>query len=290
MSAPRGGDPMETRLEALEERVRTLEALLSAQPARPFPQRPATPPARAPAPPRPPRPSVDLEELLGGRVLGWVGGLAVVLAAVFFLVMAVHNGWIDEPTRVVLAFLAATTLLLAGLWLYERKGHTQAALAAVAAALAALYAADTTASLVYDLIPAAAGLAVAGLIGVAATAIAVRWSSRVVAGIGIVGALLAPVLVDAGKGTASLAFMALALVAAVGVLVWRTWSWLAVAAYVVTAPQLATWAWDERSHHLWLALGVVAAFWLLFVVAALGYEVRVPTATLRLSSASVLFV
>lgn len=31
------------------------------------------------------------------------------------------------------------------------------------------------------------------------------WDSRVVAGIGIVGALLAPVLVDAGRGTTSLA-------------------------------------------------------------------------------------
>src|SRR5436305_3672271 len=114
MSDPRGGDPMETRLEALEERVRTLEALLSAQRERPFPHRPASPPPPPPAA-RPPRQSIDLEELLGGRVLGWVGGLAVVLAAVFFLVMAVHNGWIDQPTRVVLAFLAATALLLAGL-------------------------------------------------------------------------------------------------------------------------------------------------------------------------------
>jgi len=280
---------METRLEALEERVRTLEALLSARTA---PFRPAQPPPRPPtgAPAPATRQPRDLEELLGGRVLGWAGGIAVVVAAIFFLVMAVSNGWIDEPTRVVLAFVASTALLAAGIWLYERKGQTQAALAAVAASLAALYASDTTASVVYHLVSPAVGLVLAGLIGVTATAIAVRWDSRVVAGIGIVGALLAPVLVDAGRGTTSLAFMAPALVSAVAVVVWRRWSWLAFIAYVVSGPQLASWLAHERLQHLGLALVVLAVYWALFVVAALGYELRVPVTTMRLSSASLLFL
>jgi uncharacterized membrane protein len=289
---------METRLQALEERVRTLEAIVSAQASHrpasaatspaarlPFPPRPATPP-RAPQPPRPP---FDLEALLGGRVLAWVGGVAVFLAAIFFLVMALRNGWIDEATRVVLAFAGATGLLVAGLWLYEKKGQTEAAVAAVAAAIAALYASDTTATAVYGLVSSPVGLVLAGLIGLAATAIAVRWDSFVVAAIGVVGALLAPVLVDAGTTTASLAFMAVALCSAVGVLIWRRWSWLAAAAYVVSLPQAAAWVYGERQDHLGLALGVTAAFWVLYVVAALGYELRVPTESLRVSSASLLF-
>jgi len=120
----------ESRLQALEERVRTLEALLSAGPlpapvpapaaqARPAPWPAATAPAAAaPARVAAPREPLDLEQLFGGRVLAWLGGIAVVLAAVFFLVMAVHNGWIDETTRVVLAFLGSTALVSAGVWLY----------------------------------------------------------------------------------------------------------------------------------------------------------------------------
>ncbi len=285
---------VETRLRYLEERVKSLEALLGtgAAPVPPQPSRTAPfPPltqARAAAPP-PRREPVDLEELLGGRVLGWVGGIAVVLAAVFFLVMAVHNGWIDEATRVVLAFVGSTALLLVGVWLYERRGQTQAARAAVAAGFAALYASDTTATSVYHLVSGAPGLAVAGLTGVAATAVAVRWDSREVAGIGIVGALLAPVLVGAGTSTAGLVFMALALVSSVGVLIWRRWSWLAVLTYVVSAPQAASWIESERDRRLGLALAVTGIFWALYVVAALGYELRVPTTKLRLSSASLLF-
>src|SRR5688572_6080627 len=289
----------EERLEALEKRIEHLErwARLRGAPLRRegAPQPPPSVPggeggvgvdaARTPA--RSWAKSVEgveLEDLLGGRVLAWVGGSAVLLGVVFFLVMAVSRGWIDEPTRVVLAFLGSSVLVAAGLFLYERQGQTQAALAAVGSGIAALYASLTAATALYDLISPGLGLAVAAIVGGTATAIAVRWNSPVVAGLGIVGALLAPVLVDAGVEGEALAFMTLALVAAVGVLLWRRWDWLAAVAFLVSAPQLAAWA-DDNSNDVGLVLVVLAAFWLLYMVAAIGYELRVPTDALRSSSA-----
>src|SRR5207253_6626849 len=94
----------------------------------------------------------DIEELLGGRVLGWAGGIAVVIAAVFFVVMAVRNGWIGEAARMELAFAASAALVTLGVWLYERRGQTQAALATVAAGLAALYTSDAATTLHYHLL------------------------------------------------------------------------------------------------------------------------------------------
>src|SRR5690349_22822289 len=91
---------VEQRLTFLENRVKTLEGLLQVRNV-PFPA-PAV--VTAPAEPKPenalpaefsspkPEPPIDIEELLGGRVLGWVGGIAVAIAAIFFVVMAVHNG------------------------------------------------------------------------------------------------------------------------------------------------------------------------------------------------------
>ncbi len=233
-------------------------------------------------------PKMDFEDLLGGRILGWLGGSAVVLAAVFFLVMAVSRGWIDEPTRVLLAFLGSTLLLGAGLYLYERQGQTQAALATVAAAIASLYASLTAATTLYDLIDPVVGLAVAGIVGASATAIAVRWNSPIVAGLGVVGALLAPVLVDAGTTGEALAFMAIALVASTGVLLWQRWDWLAAVSFVASAPQVAAWLFDTHGDHPLRALVVLGLFWALYVVAAIGYELRVPTAELRASSAMLL--
>ncbi|HEX3224786.1 MAG TPA: DUF2339 domain-containing protein [Gaiellaceae bacterium] len=280
---------VEQRLQFLEERMKTVEGLLGvgvapAQVREPFPAAPA--PAKPAAEPKPP---LDLEELLGGRVLGWVGGIAVVIAAVFFVVMAVRNGWIGEAARMELAFAGSAVLVAVGSWLYEHRGQTQAALATVAAGFAALYASDAATTVHYHLLSSSVGLVIAGVVGALALATAVRWNSQEVAGIGIVGSLLAPVFVDAGTHTSSLVFMTIALVAAIGVVIQRRWAWLAAIAYVVSVPQAASWLDSEHTAHIGLTLVVATAFWLLYVVAAVGHELLVPTKSLRLSSASLLF-
>src|SRR5947207_644049 len=244
---------VEQRLNFLEARVKTLEGLLGLDavptpssvvpPAAPRATRP-WPEARAPA--TAPRPALDLEEILGGRVLGWVGGIAVAIAAIFFVVMAVRNGWIGEDARMELAFAASAGLVGLGVWLYERRGQTQAALATVAAGIAALYASTAATTLHYHLLSPLLGLVIAGAVGALALVTAVRWDSQEIAGIGIVGALLAPVLVGSGTATSSLVFMTIALLTAIGVVVYRRWAWLAVAAYAVSVPQAASWLYAEH--------------------------------------------
>jgi uncharacterized membrane protein len=290
------------RLEKLVEELRARIDLLEGRTQPPHAPEPAPAPAagRREAAPEPPPaaptsapsaatiPKLDLEDLLGRRVLAWVGSIAVLLGVVFFLATAIRRGWIDETTRVALAYLGSTALLAAGLYLYERQGRTQAALGAVATAIAALYASTTAGTQLYGLIDPVVGLGVAGLVGVVATAVAVRWSSPIVAAIGIVGAILSPVLVDAGTSGYSLAFMAVALCAASGVLIWQRWDWLAAGAFVTSAPQLLFWLFDRNDDAIVLSLVVLGLFWAVYVVAAIGYELRVPTEKLRLSSASLL--
>jgi uncharacterized membrane protein len=289
---------VEQRLTYLEERVKTLEGLLAVDSA-PVRRQAPFPPAPAPAAPRParrepvapePAPRLDLEELLGGRVLGWVGGIAIVIAAVFFVVMAVRNGWIGVDARMELAFAASAALVAFGVWLYDRRGQTQAALATVAAGLAALYASDAATTLHYHLLSSSPGLVIAGAVGALALATAVRWSSQEIGGIGIVGSLLAPLFVDAGPHTSALVFMTIALLAALGVVLRQRWRWLSAAAYLVSVPQAASWLWHEHDTRLGLTIVVLAGFWLVYVVAAIGNELRTPTDELRLSSASLLFV
>src|SRR5262249_33616490 len=161
------------------------------------------------------------------------------------VVMAVRNGWIGEAARMELAFAASAALVAAGAWLYEHRGQTQAALATVAAGLAALYASDAATTLHYHLLSPTVGLVSARVVGALGVVPAARWQSQEIAGIGIVGSLLAPVFVDAGTHTSSLVFMTIALSAAIGVVVQRRWVWLAVIAYVVSVPQAASWLDSE---------------------------------------------
>ena len=278
---------VEDRLESNEQRLADLTRRLERMEHRVFPSTAPAPrpqyaavadPATAPAPPplfRPdPGPKVDFEKVLGGRVLAWVGGVAILLGIVFLLGIAIDRGWIDETMRFVLGLLGSTSLLLAGVWLHERKGRTEAALAAVASALSGLYATLLVGTQIYDLIPAEAGLACAGLVGIVGMTLAVRWQSMVVAAIGILGALLAPVLVGAGATDLSLAFMTIALTAAVGVLLWQKWNELSLGAFLISAPQLLLWFADNYEERLAVSLGVLVGFWALYVVAAIGYELR----------------
>jgi len=277
---------LERRIDRLEGQARAEERPAAAPVARDEPE-PASEPRRS-ARSLPSRPELDLEELLGGRLLAWVGGLAVLLGIVFFVAMAVRNGWIDEPTRVLLAFLGSGALVGVGLYLFVTQGRTQAALAAVASGLAGLYASDVAATRLYDLVSPVVGLASAGVIGALGTAIAIRWQTRLVGALGILGAIGSPVLVGAETSGATLAFMAIALVAAVAVLLWQRWEWLAAGAFVLSAPQLVVWLEDNYEERLVLTLAVLALFWALYVVAAIGYELRVPVSTLRASSAMLL--
>jgi uncharacterized membrane protein len=277
-------ESIESRLADLTRRLERVEGRAFPSTAPP-PRRqhaPVAHPASTPARPAPPHPGPglpqrNLEAILGGRVLAWLGGIAILFGIVFLLGIAIDRGWIDEPTRTVLGLLGSTSLLLVGVWLYERKGHTEAALAAVASALSGLYTTLLVGTQIYDLVPAEVGLACAGLVGIVGGALAVRWESTVVAVVGILGALLAPVMVDAGTSGLSLAFMAIALTAAVGVLLWQKWDWLALGAFMVSAPQLVMWSVDNYNEHLPTTLGVLIGFWALYVVAAIGYELRART-------------
>ena len=282
---------IEGALERLSARVDELAPIAPTSPASvvqppppPATERPATPSVA----PEPKKPERSFEDLLGGRILAWLGGLAIVVGVVLFLVIAVDRGWIGVEARIALAFAGSTVLLAVGLFLYERRGQTEAAVAAVASALAALYASLTYATAVKDVVGEEAGLLVAALVGGVGATIAVRWRSQFVAALALLGALASPVLVGGETSGLALAFMVVALVATVTVLVWQRWGWLALGAFLISAPQLAFWVWDRDD--LAVPLAVLALYWCLFVVAAIGYELRVPTSVLRVSSASVLLL
>jgi uncharacterized membrane protein len=219
-----------------------------------------------------------------GRAIAWIGGFAVLLGVVFFMRSAVDDSWFTEEIRALMAALGSLSLLAFGVWLHERKGHLELARVAVAVAIPGLYATTVVASQVYGLISPVLGLEAAALIGLLGVFIAVRWSSLLVAGVGMLGALAAPMLVGTETDGGSIAFVALALAASVGVLLWQRWNWLALGAFAVSVPQLIAWIYEEGfivfegvadpSASPLLVLAVLFGFWLLYAAAAFGYELR----------------
>lgn len=238
------------------------------------------------APPQPPmNPISRIEfERVFGRVIAWIGGLATLLGVIFLMRSAVDSSWFTEEIRTLMAAVGSLSLLALGVWLHERKGNLEVARIAVAVAIPGLYATTVVASQAYDLISPVLGLEAAALTGLVGVLIAVRWSSMLVGSVGMLGALAMPMLVGTEIDGGSIAFVALALAASVGVLLWQRWDWLALGAFVVSAPQLLAWLYNsgfitfegepQPSEPRLLMLAVLVGFWALYAVAAFGYELR----------------
>jgi uncharacterized membrane protein len=231
-----------------------------------------------PAPPmRPapgPRTALDFEAVFGGRVLAWIGGFAIFVGAVLFLGMAISRGWLGEEARTIIAAVLALAGIGGGIWLLDREGRTEAAKALVAASISGLFGTIVVATQGYELIAPGLGLAFGALVAALGFAIAVRWRSPLVAAVGSLGAIGAPLLTGVGWSGAGIAFVAVALAATAAILVWQRWDWLALGAFLVSAPQLLAWSALEGRDHLVLSIAVLLGFWLLYAAAALGYELR----------------
>ena len=257
----------------------------------PSPQEHTPVPAASPAPPPtvdpPRRERLDLEELLGGRILAWTGGVAVLAGIAFLLAIAVSRGWIGPAGRTFVAGTLSLGLIGAGAWLYEHRRRTDAALATLSAGLAGLFITVTVGGPVYGVLPAAVALTLAFATGALATWFAVRWESRGIGALGITGALLAPVLAGAPSTGMTLALLWLAAASGAAVLVWQRWNWLAMAVYAIPLAQWAWWIGDAQPSAAPIVI-VLSLFGALNVAAAIGFELRVPATRLRVSSALLL--
>lgn len=191
-------------------------------------------------------PASSLADLVGGRVLAWIGGTATLIGIVLFLVLAVSQGWIDRETRVALAAAASCGLMAAGIWLHGHRGRTEASVVMTGAATAGLFATLIVASQVYDVVPTPFALAGALLVGALATLLAVRWAGVALGGLGLVGSLISPVLVGAPASGTTIAVLAVVAACATCVVVRRRWAWLGLATMLACAPQWGAWILDGR--------------------------------------------
>ena len=245
------------------------------------------------APPAPlpttsaPRSIGDIEDLLSGRILAWVGGLAIFLGAAFFLSLAFSRGWIGPEGRVGIGIGASILMLAAGGWFFERRepivGHVLVAVGLGVMSLSLL-----AATSFYDLIGVEVALLGTLVSALVAAIIAIRANSQVVALYGLIAALAAPPILGADADGTTIAFLSLTLVGTTAIALFRSWSWLPAAAFMLTVFQIGAWINDDAS--VGAGLIALAGFWLLNVVAAGGEEIRHRSrkAILRTVSATVL--
>jgi uncharacterized membrane protein len=285
------GSSLAALRRAVDDGITFLE-VRSRKPAEPSP--PAVPPRREPA--RPPTfelPSMSFSDLLGARALAIAGGIVTLLGIVFFFVLAVNRGWIGPGGRVALGGIAAALVYGGGLWLRRRYGETYSSLAAVAAGIAGAYMVLLAAAALYHFVDDLGALVIAAAIAAVGLVTALRWQSQIVAGIGLLGAMLVPLAVVPEHGMSALGTAFVAFMAAATAIVCLRQRWdvlLVVSAVTGLSQALALVLQDEyRGRSPAQIVAIAAVFAAITVGTGLGAQLRARSADLGALTTTFLF-
>ena len=300
-SGPRGAlaERIE-RIERLEREVRELRILLAAlrpeagaAPAavEPAPIAPAPPVARpvpeaaparavAPAPPARPGPpppaaagapgvGIDWERWFGVRAAAVLGGVALALAGLLFFKYSIEHGLIPPWLRVVIGTLVGVGCIVGSEGtLRPRYAGTANALAG--AGVVVLYAAFWAASVHYRLVGIPVSFVLMVAVTAACCALSWRHASQVIALLGLVGGFATPLLLASGAHR-PVGLFGYVLLLDLGLLVLarqRRWPLLTVLSLAATLLYEVLWIGGRMgSDRLFLGLGILAVFVLLFALA-----------------------
>jgi uncharacterized membrane protein len=210
---------------------------------------PPSTPELAPSPPAPPTappeaagevaPERGFEERFGTQWVVWVGGVALALGGIFLVRYSIEQGLIGPGVRVMLGALLALALITAGEWTRRNEvrtgigqidsAHIPSILTAAGTTVA--YATVYAAYALYGFLSPAVAFLLLGVVALATLAAALLHGPAL-AGLGLVGAYVTPVLVATEEPSFWALYLYLIVVTAAAFALARArlWRWLAVTA------------------------------------------------------------
>jgi uncharacterized membrane protein len=231
-------------------------------------------PSPPPPPPQSPRPRVaafDWENLIGVKLFSGIAGVALVMAAIFFLRYSIEHGWLQPPVRVVIG-VAVAVALLAVCELKAARRFPATANALDAAAIAILFATFYAAHALWQLVPAVATFVLLALVTAVAVLLSIRRGSIFIAVLGLLGGFATPALLSTGENRPIplFAYLMLLNIGLAWVAYHQTWPVLTWLTLILTT--LYQWGWVIQFLHassLSLAMGVFLIFPIAAVVGLL---------------------
>ncbi|QUS41680.1 DUF2339 domain-containing protein [Tardiphaga alba] len=233
----------------------------STSPSPSSPQQPSPPPVAAPAipavastprvtetvkkpeTPLPAAPRPSFEERIGTRWVVWVGGLTLALGGLFMVRYSIEAGLLGPEVRVLLGGLFALALLAVGEFARRKESLSSIAPLPIANIPAILTAAGTAVAFatiyaayaLYDFLVPGTAFVLLGIVAMATMAAALLHGPAL-AGLGLVGAFVTPMLVSSGKPDYWALYIYLAFVSAAAFALarMRMWRWLVLTTIAFT--------------------------------------------------------
>jgi uncharacterized membrane protein len=205
----------------------------------------AEPDRAPPPPPEPPlKKPVSIEERFGTQWVVWAGGLALALGGFFLVRYSIEQGWFGPGARVLLAAVVALVAIAAGEW--TRRNELRTGIAGIASAhipsiltaagTAIAFADGYAAYALYGFLNAGTAFVILGLIALGTLAAALLHGPAL-AGLGLVGAFVTPLIVSTAEPSYWALYLYLAVVTAASFALarMRHWRWLAITAVALGA-------------------------------------------------------
>lgn len=296
---------LRARLDALEAVPRAAAPAPEAAPPLAPLQPTADPVPPPPPPPAPVQPVVaakpasasrpGFEERIGTRWVVWVGGLTLALGGFFMVRYSIEAGLLGPEVRVLLGGLFALALLAVGE--FARRKEALLPIAALpranipailtAAGTAVAFATVYAAYALYDFLVPGTAFVLLGIVAMGTMAAALLHGPAL-AGLGLVGAFVTPILVSSGKPDywALYLYIAIVTAAAFALARMRMWRWLVLTTIGFTTfwtiPGLDTGAAMVAPH----VFHVIAGFALASALVVCGFLYGPPAEAARIERVS----
>jgi uncharacterized membrane protein len=208
----------------------------------------------------------DVETMIAGRWLYYIGILALAVAMAFFLKYAFDNNWIGPTGRVAIGLLAGSAMFPLSHWILERGyQYFSEGIAGLGAAI--LYLSIWAGWHYYMLFAQPTAFALMIVVTAATVAVALGRNSERIAVLALVGGVLTPFLVSTGRNEEVALFTYLAVLGAgmLGVAWKRDWKWLPPILFACTL--IYFWGWYSEFYfasELWTTILFASVFFALF--------------------------
>ncbi len=236
----------------------------------PTPPPPPQPPPKGRAEARPTSPpfwqQIDWESFVGVKLFSWIAGIAMVIAAIYFLRESFARGWISPPIRAAIGLVIGSALLVL-CELRVARNYKFAANAMHGAGIAILYATLFAVHALWHLLPSLVVFGGMLIVTAVAVLLSIRRESLFIALLGMMGGFATPALLSTGENRPIGLFSYLLLLNAG--LAWVAYKrrWPALTAGTVVFSVVYQWAWIAKFLDV-AQLPLAAGIFIVFAIAA----------------------
>lgn len=223
----------------------------------------------------PKRDSSEFEIRVGQKWLLVLGILTMVFGVGYFLKYSFEQGWVGPEGRVAMAYLWGIVFLVAGDRF--RKRYERFGLSLIGGGVAVLYFSAFAAFQIYHLFGQTASFSIMVMITVLACVLAIRYDTKWLAVLGLIGGFLTPVLLTTGQDNqiALMTYMAILNFGLLGIAFYKKWDLLNTLGFIFT--YLLYTAWYQNHYaaaKFWPAILFLNVFFLTYSFVPFTYQVR----------------